>query len=124
MEYPGTKFTRPIRLAMLILFIVAFFVISPLIILYTAGYRYDWQNGLLKETGSISIDIEPRNATASLNGIKLQKDLPIRFNNITPGKYNLHLTASGYMDWFKEIEVKNKQTNYIKEISLIKKNQS
>jgi hypothetical protein len=121
MEYPGTKFTRPIRLAMLILFIVAFFVISPLIILYTAGYRYDWQNGLLKETGSISIDIEPRNATASLNGIKLQKDLPIRLNNITPGKYNLHLTASGNMDWFKEIEVKNKQTNYIKEISLIKK---
>ncbi len=122
MEYPGTKFTRPIRVAMLFFFITAFFVISPIIIMYTAGYRYDWQNGLLKETGAISIDIEPKNAIVYLNGIKLQDKMPIRLNNIAPAKYNLRIIAAGYFDWLKEIEVKNKQTNYIKEITLIKKN--
>jgi len=121
-EYPGTKFRRPIRLALLIIFIVAFFIISPAIIMYTAGYRYDWHNGLLKETGSINIDIEPKNAEAYLNNIKLQEKLPIRLNNIVPAKYNLRITLPGYFDWIKEIEVKNKQTNYIKEISLLKKN--
>ena len=107
---------------MLIVFIVAFFVISPVILMYTAGYRYDWQNGLLKETGAISIDIEPKNATVFLNGIKLQDKMPIRLNNIAPAKYSLRITAPEYFDWLKEIEVKNKQTNYTKEISLIKKN--
>ncbi len=107
---------------MLIVFIIAFFVISPIIIMYTAGYRYDWQNGLLKETGAISIDIEPKNATVYLNGIKLQDKMPIRLNNIAPAKYSLRITAPEYFDWLKEIEVKNKQTNYTKEISLIKKN--
>lgn len=107
---------------MLILFVVAFFIIAPLILMYTAGYRYDWQNGLLKETGAISIDIEPKDATAYLNGIKLQDKMPLRLNNIAPAKYNLRIAAPGYFDWFKEIEVKNKQTNYIKEITLIKKN--
>lgn len=107
---------------MLILFITAFFVISPIIIMYTAGYRYDWQNGLLKETGAISVDVEPKNATVFLNGIKLQDKMPIRLNNIAPAKYNLRITAPEYFDWIKEIEVKNKQTNYTKEISLIKKN--
>jgi hypothetical protein len=34
----------------------------------------------------------------------------------------LRITAPEYFDWTKEIEVKNKQTNYTKEISLIKKN--
>lgn len=122
MEYPGTKFTSPIRLGMLIIFIATFFVIAPTILMYTAGYRYDWHNGLLKETGSINIDVEPKNATAYLNNIKLSEKIPIRLNNITPAKYNLRLTASGYYDWTKEIEIKNKQTNYTKEISLIKKN--
>lgn len=122
MEYPGTKFTSPIRLGMLIVFIAAFFIISPAILMYTAGYRYDWHNGLLKETGSINIDVEPKNTTAYLNNIKLSEKIPIRLNNITPAKYNLRLTAAGYYDWTKEIEIKNKQTNYTKEISLIKKN--
>lgn len=122
MEYPGTKFTRPVRITMLFFFIAAFFIISPILIMYTAGYRYDWQNGLLKETGAISIDIEPKNAIVYLNGIKLQDKMPIRLNNIAPAKYNLRITAAGYFDWFKEIEVKNKQTNYIKEVSLLKKN--
>lgn len=122
MEYPNTKFTQLIRLVMLIIFIIAFFVISPLIIMYTAGYHYDWQNGLLKETGAISVDVEPKNATVYLNGIKLKDKMPIRLNNIAPAKYSLRITAPGYFDWLKEIEVKNTQTNYTKEIGLIKKN--
>ncbi len=122
MEYPNTKFSRKIRLAMLIIFIAAFFIISPILIMYTAGYHYDWHNGLLKETGAISIDVEPKNATVYLNNIKLQDTMPIRMNNIAPAKYSLRITAPGYWDWQKEIEVKNKQTNYTKEIGLIKKN--
>lgn len=122
MEYPGTTLTRPIRLALLIFFITIFLISAPVLIMYTSGYRYDWQHGLLKETGSINIDIEPKTATAYLNNIRLQEKLPIRLNNITPAKYNLRLTAPGYFDWNKEIDVKNKQTNYTKEIALIKKN--
>lgn len=121
MEYPGTRFVYPIRRATLILFIALFLILSPLIIMYTAGYRYDWANGLLKETGAISIDIEPPEANVFLNGIKLKETMPIRLNNIAPGRYNLSLSASGYYDWTKEIDVKNKQTVYIKEVSLIKK---
>jgi len=122
MEYPNTKFPHSMRLSMLIIFIVAFLVISPILIMYTAGYRYDWQNGLLKETGAISVDVEPNNATIYLNGIKLKDKMPIRLNNIAPAKYSLRITAPEYFDWTNEIEVKNKQTNYTKEIGLIKKN--
>ena len=111
MEYPNTKFPHSMRLSMLIIFIVAFLVISPILIMYTAGYRYDWQNGLLKETGAISVDVEPNNATIYLNGIKLKDKMPIRLNNIAPAKYSLRITAPEYFDWTNEIEVKNKQKN-------------
>ncbi len=89
--------------------------------MYTAGYRYDWQHGLLKETGAINIDLEPKTATVLLNNIKLQEKIPVRLNNIIPARYTIHVSNPGYFDWNKEIEVKNKQTNYIKEISLLKK---
>ncbi|MFA6105201.1 MAG: PEGA domain-containing protein [Patescibacteria group bacterium] len=121
MEYPGAKFRRPIRLTMLILFITAFFIISPLVILYSAGYRFDFKNGLLKETGSLSVDILPKTAAVYLEGLKIDQTLPVRLNNITPHKYTILLSAPGYYDFEKQIEINKNQTTYIKELVLIKK---
>ncbi len=89
--------------------------------MYTAGYRYDWENGLLKEIGAISIDIIPKTAMVFINGQKIKDTMPIRLKNVTPGKYIIRLSATGHYDWQKEISVKNKQTVYIKEVSLLKK---
>ena len=122
MEYPGAKFIYPLRKTMLIFFIMVFFIMAPIIILYTEGYRWDWKNGFLKETGAISVDVLPKNSTVYLNGIKLKDKMPIRLNNAAPAKYSIRIIAPGFFDWTKNIEVKNKQTEYIKEVSLIKKN--
>lgn len=121
MEYPGAKFTRPIRLATLVFFISVFFLITPTIILYSAGYRFDFQNGLLKETGSLSVDVLPKIATVYLDGIKIDQTMPIRLNNVTPHKYSLRLSAPGYYDWEKQIEIHKNQTTYVKEFVMIKK---
>lgn len=121
MEYPGSHLTKPWRRALLITCLVLFFVLCPVIVMLAAGYRYDWHNGLLRETGSISVDIKPADAKIFLNDVEIKENLPIRLNNITPRKYTIRITAAGYYDWQKEIEVKNKQTSYIKEISLLKK---
>lgn len=121
MEYPGSKFTKPWRVAMLIVFISAFFIISPLLVLYTSGYRYDFKNGIIKEIGAISIDILPKNANIFLNELKISEKMPIRLKNVSPGKYKIKISLDGFYDWEKEITVENKQTAYIKEIKLIKK---
>ncbi len=122
MEYPGSKFTRRIRLATLLLFITAFFLISPLVLIYSAGYRFDFRNGLLLETGSLSVDILPKSSTVYLDGLNLDQTMPIRLNNITPHKYTLKISAPGYYDWEKQIEINKNKTTYIKEFSLLKKN--
>lgn len=120
MEYPGATFTRPLRRTVLLLFIATFFITAPLIVLYTAGYRYDFKNGLLRETGSLSVDVEPSSARVSLDTLALPDSLPIQLKDITPHKYTLTISAPGYYDWQKEIEVKNKETTYIKDIILLK----
>lgn len=123
MDFPSSKLTKPIRRAFMLFFIMLFFIISPIIILHTSGYRYDWKYGLLKETGAINIDVEPSNASIYINNIKIQSKMPVRLNDRVPNKYNILITAPGYYDWQKDIEVKNKQTIYVKGISLLKKNE-
>jgi len=75
MEYPGTKFTKPLRFWLLIFFILAFIIIAPSLILYTVGYRYDWQHGIAKQTGALSVDISPKTGEVYLDNIKLKKKI-------------------------------------------------
>jgi len=123
MEYPGSKFTRSWRLAMLTIFILAFFIISPLLVFYTAGYHYDFKNGIIRQTGAISIDILPKSATVYLNNNKIDIKIPIRLKNVNPGKYKIKISQEGFYDWEKEVTLESRQTIYIKEIKLIKKSQ-
>lgn len=120
MEYPNSKISKPIRRTIFIVFLGLFILISPAIIMYTSGYRYDWRRGLLRETGSINIDIEPSDAEVFLNDIKIKSKIPIRLSDLVPAKYVIRISAPGYHDWRKEIDVKSKQTVYIKEITMLK----
>lgn len=124
MEYPCSKFNRGVRLLVLAIFLGAFFFLAPTVVLYSAGYRYDIKNGLLRETGSLNIDVMPKNATAYLEGVKIDSSMPIRLNSITPHKYALRISAPGYYDWSREIEINKNQTTYIKEISLLQKGEA
>ncbi len=123
MDYPGSKFTLPFRRGILLFFIVAFLIISPAVIMYTAGYRYDWSGNFWRETGSLSIDVLPKNAAVYADGEKLNSKIPVRLKNIATKKYNIKITAPNYYDWENEIEILEKQTYYIKDISLLQKNE-
>jgi PEGA domain len=123
MEYPGSKLTKPFRFAILIFVVAVFCLLAPILIMYTSGYRYDWQRGLLRETGAINIDIEPKQALVSVNNIEVATKMPVRLNDRVPGKYQIQITAPGYFDWQKDVDVKNKQTIYIKKISMLRTNQ-
>lgn len=123
MEYPGSHFKRIYRRIFLGIFIASFFIIAPLLVFYTAGYRYDFKNGIVREIGAVSVDILPLNATVFLNDIKIDSKMPIRLKNVTPGKYKIKISANGFYDWEKDVIVDSKQTVYIKEIQLIKKSE-
>lgn len=102
------------------IFIFSFFIISPIIIFYTAGYRYDWEKHKINQTGVISIDIKPKDSNIYLNGVKINQTIPIKLNNRAPGVYSIKIQKEGYHDWIKDINVESKKTTYIKDITLFK----
>ncbi len=122
MTYPKTILTRKIRLTIMGLLFILFFIISPLVIMYTAGYRWDSESNEIKETGVLSVNIKPENSEVFLNDIKIQKSLPLYLPNRAPGSYKIKLTLPGYKTWEKDIEIESKKTTYIKDIRLFKDN--
>jgi hypothetical protein len=109
---------------MLVIFVSAFFVLSPIMIIYAMGFRFDWSTHKLIGRGGLSVDINPKIGDVYLNNIKLEKN---RFNkkveikNIIPDKYKLIIKTPNYYDWSKEIEITGNKTIYVKQINLIKK---
>ncbi len=121
MSYPDIFLTRPIRRAIMIFLIIVFLVSAPLIILYTAGYRYDFATKQVRQTGVISIDVEPTDARVYINDIRIKKEIPIRLTNRAPGTYKLKIEKDNYLPWEKDIIVNSKQTTFVKNIKLYKK---
>lgn len=120
MSYFQTILTRRTRIIIMVCLIVIFFIVSPLLILYTAGYRYDWKQNQIKQMGSLSIDIKPNDAQIYLNDVLINNKIPVRLNNLTPGPYHLQLARSSYKDWNKDIIIESSKTTYIKDITLFK----
>ena len=118
MWYPDIRLTRTFRLAFMSTLIASFFVISPILILYTAGYRFDFETLQVKKTGVITIDVEPTDAHITLNNTLLQKSVPIRLANRAPGTYALHIERAGYLPWSKTVQVESTHTTYVTDLFL------
>jgi len=114
------RLTHPIRLGIMLFLFLCFFIASPIVVLYTMGYRYDTKTSTLKTTGVITVDILPRDATIHINDIQLHGRPPYRLTNRAPGVYSLLIEKDGYFPLSKNILVESNKTTYIHEFSLIK----
>lgn len=126
MSYPeNTLLTKPVRRTILVFLILTFFIISPIIIFYTAGYRYDFERHKIQQTGVLSINAKPRDAVVTINGVVIDngKRLPLRLSNRAPGTYWVTLNKDGYYPWEKSIVIRSNETTYIRDVTLIKKTQ-
>ncbi len=104
--------------------IVLFFIISPLIILYTAGYRYDAENGIILQTGVISIDVTPDNAEVYIGAGLVNDQLPLRITNVAPGSYPVRVEAEGYLTFTADLTVLSNETAFIRDLALVKEHDS
>jgi hypothetical protein len=118
------------RLLIIIPLFIIFVIAAPALILYGEGYRYDWQNKRLSQTGNLFIDSSPRQATVLLNnqplngpwyqkwfihkkilGIPLvQGSTPTIINNLLPNKYDIAIEKANYRPWRKTLKILPQQT--------------
>ena len=98
--------------------ILIFLLAAPPLVLYTTGFRYDWEYRRLVETGSLVVKSQPTGAAIYLNGQLYKETTPTIINNILPGKINLEVKKDGYHIWQKNLAVYPRITTFVENIKL------
>jgi len=116
--------TRLHRRIIYFIFILIFLIAAPLVVLYTSGYRYNFQKGRVQKTGILILSSVPRGAEIWLNGGKVdKKTTPARLEYILPGDYEIQLKKIGYHDWQKKLPVSENNTTFAEKVVLWKQSQ-
>jgi len=124
-----------IRWLISIIFILCFILVTPLIILYAAGYKLNPANISFQKTGMFILDTAPRGAKIFINN-KPQQNLfkkisarqpsaittPAKIKNLLPGKYDIKLELAGYWPWQKKLSIFPGAATYAEDIFLFKQN--
>jgi len=102
-------------------FILAFFIIAPLLLFYTAGYRINLKKMEVEKTGIMVLETDPEGAEIYIDNKKFEEYTPIQINNIFPNTYFIQLQKEGFHSWQKNLDIENNSTTFAKGIILFKK---
>lgn len=102
-----------LRKSIFFLFLLTFIVGAPLVVLYTAGYRFNFGTWHVQQTGVIAISTYPRSANVFLDGSAVQAKTPYVIQRLSPGSYTLTLQKDGYKPWEERVDVTSGETTYV-----------
>lgn len=113
------------RRVLYITFIIIFILLSIIILLYSAGYSYNYKKNGFQPTGGILLEFKPKEVQVSING-ELQKttnflDTSYKIIDLMPNEYIISISKKGRQKWKKTIKVEGEKINIIKNIILFKK---
>lgn len=93
------------------LLVLVFLIVSPLVVYYAMGYRFNLERGIFIYSGSVTIKPTPREVEVKIDGKRVSTGL-VNFLNysyhmgsIFPGKYMIEVGSPGYLPWSKEVHV-------------------
>jgi hypothetical protein len=84
---------------------IAFILLSPFVVMYVTGTRYDSATHRFIKTGALAAKTSPRGALISLNGEELKKS-PATIRFLNPGDYDVQISKEGYFNWNKRLNIK------------------
>lgn len=105
-------------------FFLLFFIIAPLLTVYSLGYRYDFNTGNIEKNGAFYIKSFPRGATIAVDGQKSKRQTPTQVLNISPGKHQVSVSKDKYVSWGKKLDVYSGETTFAEDIVLFLENRT
>lgn len=117
--------TKRTRTTLFIFFVFLFLLAAPSVVFYSQGYRVDFGQKKVVQTGGLYFKVSPGKADVYLNG-KLEKTTSIITNsayleNLLPQKYEIEIKKEGFYPWKKNLKVQEKEITEAKNIALFPK---
>jgi hypothetical protein len=118
--------TKKTRLIILLICALFFLVIAPPIVLYSLGYRIDFEQKKIVATGGIYIKAWPQPAEfyvdSKLGGKTNMFSDSVFVQNLLPKKHNILIKKEGYFSYQKTLDIKEKEVVKIEHVILFKEN--
>ena len=118
--------SKNFRTILTFIFIFLFLAIAPIVVLYSQGYRFDFEKNKIVQTGAFYFKVKPNQVNIYINN-KLVKKTSILFDtayikNLLPKNYNVKIEKDNYYSWEKNLEIKKELVTEGKNIILFPKN--
>lgn len=113
------------RLIILLFCVVCFLVIAPILVLYSMGYRFDFEETEVVTTGGIYVRTFPTAGQIIIDSHISEK--PGMFSNsifvqsLLPENHSVAIKKDGYYDYSKTLAVQEGQVTKLENVLLIKK---
>ncbi|MBP9748899.1 PEGA domain-containing protein, partial [Patescibacteria group bacterium] len=101
--------------------IFGFALLGPLLVFWTAGYRWNPRNQRFEATGIVIVDTIPSGARISIGETESALVTPARLTGVFPRDYTLTLSRDGYSSWQQTLTVNGGKTTFIDNVHLFPK---
>ncbi len=108
------------RIGILIGAILVFLILTPIVVLYTSGFRYNAKKQRVEKVGIIFVRSRPSGADIFIDGKKRPETTPARIRNLLPGNYDIKISKTGYTSWEKTLPSESELTTFAENIALFK----
>ena len=118
-----TKRTRNILFS---IFVISFLIVAPLTVFYSLGWRFDFENFKIVQTGSFYFRAWPKSSEIFIDD-KLKDKTDVFFgsalvDSLAPDNYKIEVRKEGYYSWYKTLEIEKREVTEIKNVTLIPQN--
>lgn len=116
--------SQRIRTVIFFLFLILFIGAAPLALLYSQGYRFDFEDQEIIKTGGLSVKVKPQvRARVFLNGNRNKRvngwTYSAFLSSLAPDTYRVELKKEGFHTWQKDLTVPQGKVTEAKNILLL-----
>ena len=120
--------TKKTRLIILLVCVVCFLIITPILILYSMGERFDFAKMQTTSTGGIYVKTFPVADQITVDSKVKEKpglfSTSVFVQSLLPKNHTVLIQKNGYYDYSKTLPVQEKQVTKLENVLLIKNNLS
>src|SRR3989344_1915064 len=94
------------RLLLIALGMVIFAIVTPALVLFARGYKYDFEENKIVKTGVLVVRTRPDQASVFLDDKLQPSTTPLNLRFLPPKDYLVRVEKDGYKPWSKRLPVK------------------
>lgn len=100
------RIDRVMRMIAFYFSVALFFVLLPITLSYSLGYKIDYKAFKIYKTGILYINTTPAGASIYLGGRLNPNVTPAQIEELKPGPYKLELRRDGFYPWERELVIR------------------